>query len=456
MAGTAEPSGLKKVVAASMAGTIVEWYEFFLYGTAATLVFSKIFFAAGTDELTAILASFATYSVGFVARPLGGMVFGHYGDKYGRKKLLQFSLVLVGGSTFLMGCIPTYNAIGVWAPVILVTLRFVQGFAVGGEWGGAVLLVAEHSPNDKRGFWASWPQAGVPGGNLLATIVLLTLTSTLPEDDFLAWGWRIAFWLSAVIVFVGYYIRTKISDAPIFLEAQEQAAEVEAVSYGVFEVVKRYPRGILTAMGLRFGENIMYYLVVTFTITYLKVVVKADTSTILWLMLAAHAVHFAAIPLAGRLADRIGRRPVYAVGAITAGTWGFFAFPMFDSGDNFVIMLAIIIGLIFHAFMYAAQPATMAEMFPTRMRYSGVSFGYQVTSIFAGSLAPIIAIALLEKFDSAVPIAWYLAGACAVTAVAVYFTRETKGLALETIDIADAKAEEVRLSSVTDASTTRR
>ncbi len=430
-----------------MAGTIVEWYEFFIYGTAATLVFSKIFFAAGTDELTAILASFATYAVGFIARPLGGMVFGHYGDKYGRKKLLQFSLVLVGGSTFLMGCIPAYNSIGVWAPAILVTLRFVQGFAVGGEWGGAVLLVAEHSPNDQRGFWASWPQAGVPGGNLLATLVLLTLTSTLPEDEFLAWGWRIAFWLSAVIVFVGYYIRTKISDAPIFLEAQREAANTIAVSYGVFEVVKRYPRGVFTAMGLRFGENIMYYLVVTFTITYLKVVVEANTSTILWLMLAAHAVHFAAIPLAGRLADRIGRRPVYMVGALTAGTWGFYAFPMFDSGDNLIIVSAIIIGLVFHALMYAAQPATMAEMFPTRMRYSGVSLGYQVTSIVAGSLAPIIAIALLETFDSAVPIAWYLAGACTLTAVAVYFTRETRGLALETVDSADARAEALRLGT---------
>ena len=435
----ATPAGLKKVVGASMAGTIVEWYEFFLYGTAATLVFSKIFFAAGTSELDAILAAFVTYAVGFVARPLGGIVFGHYGDKYGRKKLLQFSLVLVGGATFLMGCLPTFEAIGYWAPGLLVTLRFIQGFAVGGEWGGAVLLVAEHSPNKSRGFWASWPQAGVPAGNLLATVALLVLTTTLSDEAFLSWGWRVAFWLSAVIVFVGYYIRTKVSDAPIFLEAHKQAEVIKAASYGVFEVVKRYPRGVFTAMGLRFGENVMYYLVVTFSITYLKVEVGTDTSTILWWMLIAHAIHFCTIPLVGRLADRIGRRPVYFAGALTAATWGFFAFPMMNSGHNVVIMLAIIIGLMFHAFMYATQPAIMAEMFPTRMRYSGVSLGYQVTSIVAGSLAPIIAVKLLDVYGSSVPIAVYLAVACAITVVAVVVARETKGLALESIDIADAK-----------------
>lgn len=435
----ATPAGLKKVVGASMAGTIVEWYEFFLYGTAATLVFSKIFFAAGTSELDAILAAFVTYAVGFVARPLGGIVFGHYGDKYGRKKLLQFSLVLVGGATFLMGCLPTFEAIGYWAPALLVALRFIQGFAVGGEWGGAVLLVAEHSPNKSRGFWASWPQAGVPAGNLLATIALLVLTTTLSDEAFLSWGWRVAFWLSAVIVFVGYYIRTKVSDAPIFLEAHKQAEVIKAASYGVFEVVKRYPRGVFTAMGLRFGENVMYYLVVTFSITYLKVEVGTDTTTILWWMLIAHAIHFCVIPLVGRLADRIGRRPVYFFGAVTAATWGFFAFPMMNSGHNVVILLAVIIGLLFHAFMYATQPAIMAEMFPTRMRYSGVSLGYQVTSIVAGSLAPIIAVKLLDVYGSSVPIAWYLAAACAITVVAVVAARETKGLALESIDVADAK-----------------
>lgn len=432
-------TGLKRVVAASMAGTVVEWYEFFLYGTAATLVFSKLFFKQGGSELDTILAAFITYAVGFAARPLGGVVFGHFGDRYGRKKLLQFSLLLVGAVTVLMGCLPTFAQVGYWAPALLVVLRFLQGFAVGGEWGGAVLLVAEHSPNRTRGFWASWPQAAAPVGNMLATVALLVLTATLSEAAFLSWGWRIAFWLSAVVVLVGYYIRTKVSDAPIFLEAQREAEQIKAASFGVVEVLKRYPRGVITAMGLRFAENIMYYLVVTFSITYLKVQAHADTSDILWWLLIAHAVHFVAIPQVGRLSDRFGRRPVYFVGAIAAGSWGFFAFPMMDSGHYFVIMSAIILGLVIHAIMYAPQPAIMAEMFPTRMRYSGVSLGYQVTAIFAGSLAPIIAVRLLEIYDSSLPIALYLAGAAVVTLISVLLTRETKGIDLAEVDRADTR-----------------
>ena len=431
------PTGLKRVVAASMAGTVVEWYEFFLYGTAATLVFSKVFFDQDNGALNNILAAFVTYAVGFIARPLGGIVFGHFGDKYGRKKLLQFSLLLVGVSTFLMGCLPTFGQIGYWAPALLVALRFFQGFAVGGEWGGAVLLVAEHSPNQQRGFWASWPQAGVPAGNMLATVVLLVLTGTLTDEAFLSWGWRVAFWLSAVVVLIGYYIRTKVTDAPIFVEAQQEAEKIKASSLSVFEVLKRYPRGVFTAMGLRFGENIMYYLVVTFSITYLKVQVGADTSSILWYLLVAHAVHFVMIPLVGRLSDRIGRRPVYLAGAALGATWGFFAFPMMNSGNYVVITAAVTLGLMIHAIMYSPQPAIMAEMFPTRMRYSGVSLGYQVTSIVAGSLAPIIAVKLLDVYGSSVPVALYLAVACAVSFAAALIYRETKGIDLRSLDAAD-------------------
>lgn len=451
MSVTNVASNLRKVVAASMAGTVVEWYEFFLYGTAATLVFNKIFFAKGTSDLDAILAAFITYAVGFAARPLGGIVFGHFGDKYGRKKLLQFSLVLVGASTFLMGCLPTFGQIGYWAPALLVVLRFLQGFAVGGEWGGAVLLVAEHSPDRERGFWASWPQAGVPLGNILATIVLLSLTTTLSETAFLSWGWRVGFWLSAVVVLIGYYIRTKVTDAPIFVEAQKEAEQIKASSYGVIEVLKRYPRGVFTAMGLRVAENIMYYLVVTFSITYLKVQVHADTSDILWWLLVAHAVHFVVIPYAGRMSDRFGRKPVYLAGALGAGAWGFFAFPMMNSGQYLLIMGAIILGLVIHALMYAPQPALMAEMFPTRMRYSGVSLGYQVTAIFAGSLAPIIAVKLLDIYKSAVPIAIYLAAAAVITLIALAFARETKGIDLADIDSADAQRDGRPTSAATPA-----
>ena len=248
-----------------------------------------------------------------------------------------------------------------------------------------------------------------------------------------------AFWLSAVVVLVGYYIRTKVTDAPIFVAAQEESERIKATSLSVVEVLKRYPRGVLTAMGLRFGENIMYYLVVIVSITYLKVEVKIDTVSILWYLLVAHAAHFLIIPVVGRLADRYGRRPVYAVGAVLGATWGFFAFPMMDTGNYAVITAAITIGLLIHAFMYAPQPAIMSEMFPTRMRYSGVSLGYQVTSIVAGSLAPIIAVKLLEVYGSSVPIAIYLAVACVITLVAVVVARETNGLDLESLDVADAE-----------------
>lgn len=437
-ASEVKASGLKKVVAASMAGTVVEWYEFFLYASSATLVFGKLFFPNSGTDLDGIIAAFVTYAVGFVARPIGGIVFGHFGDKFGRKHLLQLSIILVGTSTFLMGCLPSFAQIGYWAPALLVFLRFVQGFAVGGEWGGAVLLVAEHSPNRSRGFWSSWPQSAVPMGNLLATTVLFTLSAVLSTEAFLGWGWRVAFWLSAVIVIIGYYIRTKISDAPIFVEARKEVA-VEKKGYGVAEVFRRYPRGVFTAMGLRFAENILYYMVVTFSITYLKIVVHADTSRILLLLLVAHAVHFCAVPIFGRLSDTLGRRPVYMAGAVLGGTWGFFAFPMMDSGHDLMILAAITIGLVFHAVMYAGQPAIMAEMFPTRMRYSGVSLGYQVTSIVAGSLAPIIATSLLSSFNSSTPIALYLLGACVVTAVAVYFLKETRGISLQDVDAADAQ-----------------
>jgi len=434
---TQKQSSLRRVVTASMAGTVVEWYEFFLYATAATLVFGPIMFPPSDDPYAGIIAAFVTYAVGFIARPLGGIVFGHFGDKYGRKKLLQVAIILVGVATFLMGCLPTFQQVGYLAPVLLVLLRFAQGFAVGGEWGGGVLLVAEHSPDKSRGFWSSFPQAAVPIGNLIATVVLLVLSRTLSPEAFLSWGWRVAFWLSVVIVAVGYYVRTKITDAPIFLEAQKEVIEEEHVRYGVLEVIKRYPRGVITAMGLRFAENIMYYLVVTFSITYLKLALEMDTSEILGMIAIAHVVHMIVIPLVGGLADRLGRKPVYAIGAVLAAGWGFVAFPMFNTKDPVTIILAICLGLVIHSFMYAPQPAIMSEMFPTRMRYSGVSLGYQVTSIFAGSLAPIIATAILSQTGSWEGIAIYLAIAAAITLVAVISMRETKGISLHEIDRVD-------------------
>ncbi|MET0976107.1 MAG: MFS transporter [Leifsonia sp.] len=431
-------AGLKKIVAASMVGTVVEWYEFFLYATAASLVFGAYFFPAAGTQLDGIIAAFLTYAVGFIARPLGGIVFGQIGDRFGRKHTLQATIILVGVATFLMGCLPGFDTIGYWAPALLVALRFIQGFAVGGEWGGAVLLVAEHSPNRSRGFWSSWPQAAVPVGNLLATLVLFTMSWVLPTEQFLSWGWRVAFWLSAVIVIIGYYIRTHVTDAPIFLEAKAKQEEAKAASFGVGAVIRRYPKQLLQAMGLRFAENILYYIIVSFSIVYLSTAVGYNTSQLLFALLIAHGVHFLAIPQAGRLADRIGRKPVYLAGAVLGATWAFFAFPMFDTATPALIVLAITIGLCFHALMYAGQPAVMSEMFPTSMRYSGVSLGYQVTSIVAGSLAPIIAIALLQNYGSWVPVAIYVAIACAITAVTVLTLRETRGISLRAVDAADA------------------
>lgn len=268
---------------------------------------------AGND-LDNIIKAFLTYAVGFVARPIGGIVFGHFGDRYGRKHLLQIAIVLVGVATFLMGCLPTFAQVGYAAPMLLVGLRFLQGFAVGGEWGGAVLLVAEHSPDSQRGFWASWPQAAVPLGNLLATLVLLTLSWTLSDSAFMAWGWRVGFWLSVIIVAIGYYIRTRISDAPIFHEARKEIERNKASSYGVIEVFRRYPRGVFTAMGLRVAENILYYMVVTFSITYLKTQLHMDTRRILLLLLIAHVFQAIALPIVGRYTDIAGRRAPYALG----------------------------------------------------------------------------------------------------------------------------------------------
>ncbi|MGE4430375.1 MAG: MFS transporter [Sphingobium sp.] len=433
---TADLPYLRKVVGASMAGTVVEWYEFFLYGTAATLVFGKLFFPQTGNDLDGIIAAFATYAVGFIARPLGGIVFGHIGDRIGRKSLLQFSLMVIGVSTFLMGCLPTFDSIGYWAPALLVLLRFIQGFALGGEWGGAVLLVAEHSPNRSRAFWGSFPQAGVPLGNVLATIVLLVLSATLSAEEFLSWGWRVGFWLSVIIVAIGYYIRTQVTDSPIFEAAKAEAQERADDGYGLTEVFRRYPRGVFTAMGLRVGENILYYMVVTFSITYLSHI-GVDTTEILALLFCAHILHFMVIPLFGGLADRIGRKPVYMLGAALTMLWPFLAFPMFGTGSLAIILAAIFIGMIVHALMYAPQPAIMAEMFPTRMRYSGVSLGYQVTAIVAGSWAPLIGTALLREYDDWMPIAFYILFAGAVSLGSSLYMRESKGVSLLSIDRED-------------------
>jgi metabolite-proton symporter len=421
---------LARVIAASLIGTTIEWYDFFLYGSAAALVFNKLFFPS-FDPLVGTLLAFATYAVGFVARPLGGIVFGHYGDRIGRKKLLMWSLVMMGLATVLIGLLPGYASIGVWAPVGLILLRVVQGFAVGGEWGGAVLMAAEYGDARRRGYWASWPQAGVPLGSLLSAGILALMAGFQSEADFVAWGWRIPFLLSGLLVIVGWYIRNRVAETPMFEAAIEEAEAPPKLP--AMDVFRERPRAVLLGAGLRVGENIGYYILTVFSLTFLVDVASESRSLALDALLIGAAVQFVAIPLLAALSDRVGRRPVYAFGAFGLGIFSFLFFPMLASGNNASIILAIVVGLVLHAAMYAPQAAFITELFPTRIRYSGVSIAYQLTAIFAGSLAPIIALWLYKDLHSSVPVSIYVAIACAISGVSALLARETKSVELSEI-----------------------
>ena len=425
-----EATPLRRVVMASLIGTTIEWYDFFLYGSAAALVFNKLFFPE-FDPLTGTLLAFATYALGFVARPVGGLVFGHFGDRIGRKRLLMLSLILMGVATIFIGLLPTYAQVGIWAPIGLIALRLVQGFAVGGEWGGAVLMAAEHGDAARRGFWASWPQAGVPAGNLLAAAVLAIMAAVQSEADFLDWGWRVPFILSALLVVVGWYIRNRVAESPMF-EAEFDAAEAPARVPAV-EVLRERPKALVLGAGLRVGENISYYILTVFSLTFLVDVSKESRSLALNALLIGAAVQFIAIPLFALLSDRIGRRPVYAFGAFGLAAWCFVMFGLLGSGDKASIIFALVVGLVLHGAMYGPQAAFITELFPTRIRYSGVSLAYQLTSIVGGSLAPIIALWLYKDYGSAMPVAIYVGAACVISGISALLARETRGLELDAI-----------------------
>jgi metabolite-proton symporter len=432
--GVPEVSSVRRVIVASLIGTSLEWYDFFIYGTAAALVFNELFFPT-FDPLVGTLLAFTTYAVGFVARPLGGVVFGHYGDKLGRKNVLVVTLLLMGIATFLIGLMPTYDAIGVWAPILLVTLRFLQGLGLGGEWGGAVLMTLESGDPRRRGLNASWPQVGVPIGLLLANGVLSLMGAVTSEDAFTSWGWRVPFLLSGVLVLVGLWIRMTIAESPLFQEVEAGEGKAKAP---IVDVLRLYPRRVLLAVGARVGVDVAFYTFVLFITTYVVTFREQPRNYALNAVLIAAAVQVIAIPYFGALSDRVGRRPVYLAGAIGAAVWVFAFFALLDTDNWALIILAAVVALVLHAAMYGPQASFITEMFPTRVRYSGASMGYQLAGILGGALAPIISTALLDRYDTSLLVSVYVVAVLAITVVCVLAAPETSRIDLHDDPAADA------------------
>lgn len=421
---------LRTVVGASVIGTTIEWFDFFIYGVASALIFNRLFFPS-FEPLTGTLLAFSTYALGFLARPLGGVIFGHFGDRIGRKTLLMISLLMMGLSTTAIGLLPTYEQIGSWAPILLVLLRLIQGFAVGGEWGGAVLIVAEVAPPSQRGFWTSWPQVGAPAGNLLAAAVFAAASALLTEADFIAWGWRIPFLLSIVLVLVGWWLRRAVSESLVFAR---EAAEAGVERFPAVEAIRRKGRALLTGAGLRFGENICYYVAATFSMTYLTEIRGGDRSLVLNAVLIGSALECLTMPFFAMLSDRVGRRLVYGGGALCMAAWFLIFFTLLDQGNAWSVGAAITVAMVAHGAMYAPQAAMITELFPTRLRYSGASIAYQATSIMAGSLAPLIALSLYQASGGTTLVTAYVVGSLALTIVAVIAASETRGVDLAKVE----------------------
>jgi len=403
---------LRKAIVASTIGTAIEWYDFFLYGTAAGLIFGKLYFP-NEDPLTATLAAFGTYFIGFVGRPIGAAIFGHYGDRIGRKATLIATLLCMGIATFLIAFVPTYASVGIWGAVILTVLRMLQGIGVGGEWGGSVLLAMEWSKtHHQRGLVASWPQFGVPCGLFLSNLAVLAF-SYWAGDQFNVWGWRIPFALSIVLVGVGLWIRLGILETPVF---QQVVRDNKIEKAPILEVIKRQPKEIILSACLRMAEQAPFYVFTAFVFAYAVGTLHMSRNLVLTAVLAGACLSFVTIPLSGHISDRIGRRKMYLIGAAVTGLFGFLYFGMIDTATPSAVFIAIVLSLIPHDMQYGPQAALIAEAFTPRLRYSGASLGYQLASIIAGGPAPLIATALFAAYHTGYSIAIYIA-ACAVVSL---------------------------------------
>jgi MHS family shikimate/dehydroshikimate transporter-like MFS transporter len=418
-----DTQSLRQVALASFVGTTIEWYDFFLYGTAAALIFDKLFFP-NVDPTIGTLAAFATFGVGFAARPLGGIVFGHFGDRAGRKSMLVISLLIMGLATAAIGILPSYASIGIAAPIILVVLRLAQGLGVGGEWGGAVLMAVEHAPKGKRGLYGSFPQMGVPAGLFLSTVIFAIMQSATTEAQFESWGWRVPFLVSLVLVGVGLFIRMRIMESPAFQRVKETGTEAPKP---IVDVIKTQPREVLVAMGMRIAENGVFYVFTVFVLAYGEDTLKLSKGTMLTAVAIAAAIGLFTVPLWGRLSDHFGRKPLYMAGAVFSTLFAFPFFAMVDTKSTVLIVLAVVLGVnVGHDLMYGPQGAYYAEMFGTRVRYSGASLGYQLASVLSGGFAPLIAAALLAaNNDDPTLVAIYMVVMGVITVTATAFARET-------------------------------
>ena len=401
-----------RAAVASTVGTTIEWYDFFLYGTAAALVFPHVFFP-NSSALTGVLLSFSTYFVGFAARPVGAAIFGHYGDRIGRKAALIATLSLMGAATALMGVLPGYAAIGIWAPILLTLLRIVQGIGVGGEWGGSVLMSMEWGKRRRHGFMASLPQLGVPIGLLLSTGAVKIMNSWVGKDSFNSWGWRVPFLLSVILIAIGLYVRLKVLETPHFTRIRESRT---LVRQPVMEVIKTQPRAIISSALVRMAEQAPFYLFITFVLTYGEKHLKLDRGGLLNDTLIAAAIGFITVPLFGFLSDLFGRKLVYGIGVVAVGAFAFPYFGLLNTKSSGLILLAIVLSLVFHDIMYGPQAALISETFGTGVRYSGAGLGYQLASIIAGGPAPLIAAAILAATKSSTWISWYIVG-CAIVSM---------------------------------------